>query len=207
MKKNNEEENILALGEKQIEIIEKKEKTKIKKIPIFLVILGIILMITGYFFDDIINILGIDLNSKTENKVNEKYNDNELICTSKKEDLSLGIVTTIKYTYTFNNKLLQKLIEKRTISSIENSDIGPDNLKVIRGKYTDIIEMFKTVPGISINSNLNKNVLTININYDYNTLDNTKIPQNNKVGVNNFLNETKKSVKQKIANDKDTLCK
>lgn len=208
MKKNKDEEDILALGERQIEIEIKEEKKKNKALPILLMLLGALLMLVGYFFQDIIDILGIKLTPTTENKQTTiKKNDNELICTSTKEDISLGIKTTIKYIYKFNDKrLLQSLNEKRILKPIENSDIGPDNIKIISGKYNDIVKGFETINGIITSSNLNNDILTVNISYDYKNIDITKIPKNDNIVVTNTLNEESKSVKQKVLNDKDVLC-
>ena len=208
MKKNKDEWDILALGERQIEIEIKEEKKKNKALPILLMLLGALLMLVGYFFQDIIDILGIKLTPTTENKQTTiKKNDNELICTSTKEDISLGIKTTIKYIYKFNDKrLLQSLDEKRILKPIENSDIGPDNIKIISGKYNDIVKGFETINGIITSSDLNNDILTVNISYDYKNIDITKIPKNNNIVVTNTLNEESKSVKQKVLNDKDVLC-
>ncbi len=209
MKKNkNEEENILALGQKQEEIQIEEEKSHKRVLPTILILIGIILVAGGFFYKDIMNFLGIDINKKEEvkDKDNKTDNDNKLICTKNTTDQTLGITTTITYTYTFKNKLLKSLNEQRKISPIEYSDIGPDNIKVISGKYTDVITSFQNIIGLTTSSTLNNDKLTVNINIDYQTLDPTKVVANDRITIVNKLDETSSSVKQKALSDKDTLC-
>ena len=209
MKKNkNEEENILALGQKQEEIQIEEEKSHKRVLSTILILIGIILVAGGFFYKDIMNFLGIDINKKEEvkDKDNKTDNDNKLICTKNTTDQTLGITTTITYTYTFKNKLLKSLNEQRKISPIEYSDIGPDNIKVISRKYTDVITSFQNIIGLTTSSTLNNDKLTVNINIDYQTLDPTKVVANDRITIVNKLDETSSSVKQKALSDKDTLC-
>ena len=89
---------------------------------------------------------------------------------------------------------------------MEYSDIGPNNIKVINGQYTDVLAKLTNVEGLTITQNLNNNKIVITINVDLQKYDATKLPENDKIKVVNTFNETSKSVKEKIAYSGDILC-
>lgn len=204
--KKEKNENLLILGEKQ-EAIKQAEKRKKNLIfPIILMILGIVLMLIGVYFNDIKYFLNIS-SSNNKEKTPPIKDDNTLKCEMKEEDNTLGLQIKTNYTYVFKDNKLLTLKEKRTITPIEYSDIGPNNIRVINGQYNDLIEKIININGLQIDSSLNNNKLTININIDLEQVDITKIPQNDKIEVINTFNETSKSVKQKLAKKGDILCK
>lgn len=201
--KKEEEEKLLTLGEKQEEIQIEEKKKKNLVFPIVLMIVGIILMIIGAFYNDITDFFN------TMNKKNKEtiiQDDNILNCKKTTEDKTLGLNTKTKYTYVFKEKKLQSIKEIRTIEPMEYSDIGPNNIKVINGQYTDVLAKLTNVEGLTITQNLNNNKIVITINVDLQKYDATKLPENDKIKVVNTFNETSKSVKEKIAYSGDILC-
>ncbi len=201
-KKDNKE--LLALGEEQekIEIKEKQRKNLV--IPITLTIIGAVLMIIGGLYNNIIDFLGINLEKNNKEEIIK--DENILKCKKKVEDQTLGLNTKTEYTYIFENKNLQTVNEVRTIEPMEYSDIGPNNIRVISGKYADLLGKLSNIEGLKVNQSFTNNKLTITINIDLKILDIKKVPKNDQIQIVNTLNETSKSVKQKIAKSGDVLC-
>ena len=201
--KKEKEEELLALGEKQEEIQIEETKKRNLVFPIILMIVGIILMIIGTFFNDITNFFNTISENNKETIIKD---DNILNCKKTNEDKTLGLNTKTEYTYVFKNKKLQSIKEIRTIEPIEYSDIGPNNIKVINGQYTDLLAKLTNIEGLTITQNLNNNKIVVTINVDLKKYDATKLPENDKIKVVNTFNETSKSVKEKIAYSGDVLC-
>ena len=192
--KKEKEEDLLVLGEKQEQIQIEETKKKNLVFPIILMIVGILLMIIGVFFNDITNFFNTISENNKETVIKD---DNILNCKKTNEDKTLGLNTKTEYTYVFKNKKLQSIKEIRTIEPIEYSDIGPNNIKVINGQYTDLLAKLTNIEGLTI---------TQNLNVDLKKYDATKLPENDKIKVVNTFNETSKSVKEKIAYSGDVLC-
>ncbi len=201
-KESNKE--LLALGEEQVKIEVKEKQRKKLTIPIILTIVGAILMLIGTFYNNIVEFLNTNLNKN--NKEETIKDSNILKCSGKVEDETLGLITKTDYTFIFKDKKLQNLNEVRTIEPMEYSDIGPNNVRVISGKYMDLIGKLTNIDGLKVNQNLNDNKLSVNINVDLKVIDIKKIPKNDKIQVIYTLNESSKSVKQKLANSGDILC-
>lgn len=201
-KESNKE--LLALGEEQVKIEVKEKQRKKLTIPIILTIVGAILMLIGTFYNNIVEFLNTNLNKN--NKEETIKDSNILKCSGKVEDETLGLITKTDYTFIFKDKKLQNLNEVRTIEPMEYSDIGPNNVRVISGKYMDLISKLTNIDGLKVNQNLNDNKLSVNINVDLKVIDIKKIPKNDKIQVIYTLNESSKSVKQKLANSGDILC-
>ena len=132
-KESNKE--LLALGEEQVKIEVKEKQRKKLTIPIILTIVGAILMLIGTFYNNIVEFLNTNLNKN--NKEETIKDSNILKCSGKVEDETLGLITKTDYTFIFKDKKLQNLNEVRTIEPMEYSDIGPNNVRVISGKYMD----------------------------------------------------------------------
>ena len=201
-KESNKE--LLALGEEQVKIEVKEKQRKKLTIPIILTIVGAILMLIGTFYNNIVEFLNTNLNKN--NKEETIKDSNILKCSGKVEDETLGLITKTDYTFIFKDKKLQNLNEVRTIEPMEYSDIGPNNVRVISGKYMDLIGKLTNIDGLKVNQNLNDNKLSVNINVDLKVIDIKKISKNDKIQVIYTLNESSKSVKQKLANSGDILC-
>ena len=201
-KESNKE--LLALGEEQVKIEVKEKQRKKLTIPIILTIVGAILMLIGTFYNNIVEFLNTNLNKN--NKEETIKDSNILKCSGKVEDETLGLITKTDYTFIFKDKKLQNLNEVRTIEPMEYSDIGPNNVRVISGKYMDLIGKLTNIDGLKVNQNLNDNKLSVNINVDLKVIEIKKIPKNDKIQVIYTLNESSKSVKQKLANSGDILC-
>lgn len=204
MIKKESDKELLALGEEQEEIIEEEKEKRNLIFPIILVIVGLILMAIGIFYNNIVGAIDEILNKETSETTIK--DDNILTCIKKEENEVLGLNTKTEYTYTFKNKKLKNITETRTIEPMEYSDIGPTNVRVINGQYTDELAKLINVEGIKTTQNLNNNKLVVTININLGKLDTTKIPANDKVEVIYTLDETSKSVKQKIAHSGDILC-
>ncbi len=204
MIKKESDKELLSLGEEQEEIQEDEKQKKNLILPIILMIIGAILMAIGIFYNNIVGAIDEILNK--DNKETVIKDDNILTCVKKEENEVLGLNTKTEYTYTFKNKKLKNITETRTIEPMEYSDIGPTNVRVINGQYTDDLAKLVNIEGIKTTQNLNNNKLVVTINVNLGKLDVTKIPANNKVEVIYTLDEPSKSVKQKIAHSGDILC-
>lgn len=207
--KKNEEEDLLTLGDAYVKL-EQKEKKQRKKTPVYAVIMMIVgfsLMIVGIFYNDFIKILS---NDKEEIKTNIKDEtnslDKELDCSLKKEDETMGVKTITSYNFKFKNRSLKSYDMKIVYSVIENSDIGADNLKVVAKNYQENIKKFNNINGLSINEDLNDNRYMINMNVNFNLLDKTKLPVDDKIKVLHDKDEDYRNVKKVMVTELNTMC-
>lgn len=181
----------------EIHEIEKEEKNKkLRILPTILMIISIILIIGGLFYNNIIKLI-VDGNTDNRQKKVNISDDNRLKCKYKKDDETLGINYTYSNSYKFENRLLKNSENVIIISSLTNSDIGSDNIKIISGKYLDIINVINSIEGIEASSLLKNNVLTVKYKVDYKVADLSKIPQNDKIIIDNKLDDSYASIKKK----------
>lgn len=202
-----EKEDILALGKKHEERVEKSKKRKVSKIPILMMIFGFILMVIGYFYIDIATFLGAEFSKlNKEEKKTSVVDSNVLICNKKSENKTLGIMVKSTYSYTFKDKKLKKMKEVRTLSPMKYSDIGPHNVRIFSERYSALLEGVPLIDGFSASSKSRNDSLMINIYIDFQKMKVETFPQNDLIQIDYHLNEERSSVRQKIAKDKDTLC-
>ena len=188
-------EQILNLYE--VQEIERKEKIKKHKIlPIILIIIGIIFVFTGIFYNNIIKLIdNIDKkNVKEETNTDDK---NKLKCNYKKDDTSLGVNYRYSNSYKFDNRLLKNSEITIIISPLPNSDIANSNIKVLKEKYTNIINNLNTINGVKASVVLENNNLTIKYNINYEKVDVTKLTPENKQIISDELDEKYASIKRK----------
>lgn len=176
----------------EVELAEKAKKNRI--LPISFMILGFLFIVLGFFYQDIFNFFRKD---KTNKRVVVTSQDpNKLKCNYKKDDTSLGISYTFSNQYVFDHRKLKKGTFKIVISPLPSRDIAADNIKVLKGKYSDIIQKMNDVEGIQASDQLRSNILTIEYSVDYKVLDVTKFPKNDKIILKNTLDEEYASIKK-----------
>ncbi|MCI8346832.1 MAG: hypothetical protein HFJ12_02655 [Bacilli bacterium] len=179
----------------EVHEVELEERTKKNRIlPISFMIFGFLLIALGFFYQDLFHFFQ---KNKDNKKIEIPLKDpNKLTCNYKQDDTSLGISYTFSNQYTFNNRKLKKGIFKIIISPLPNRDIAPDNIKVLKGKYSDIIQKMNGVEGIKATDSLKNNILSIEYHIDYKVLDATKFPKNDKIILKNTLDEEYGSIKK-----------
>lgn len=180
----------------EIHDVEQKEKAKKNRtLPMILMLIGILFIAGGFFYKDIVQFLS---NKNNETKKEETVVDNDkLKCNYKKDDATLGITYTYNNSYTFKDKLLKSSETVITISPLPNSDIAADNIKVLSGKYSDVLTLLNATLGIDTSNTLKNNILTIKYSVDYTQTDLTKVPKNDKIVIDHTLDESYASVKRK----------
>lgn len=182
--------NLYEMHETEVKEAQKKKR----KLPIVLLILGIILIVVGYFYNNIFSFL-MDKQKRDDNDVVENDNS-KLRCNYNTSDATMGVNYTYNNSYSFDKEMLKKSTNVITITPVKNSDIADGNIKVLSGKYNDIVKNMQNISGVSISAVLKENTLTVKYNIDYSVADLTKIPQNELITVNNKLNDTYRMIKK-----------
>lgn len=182
--------NLYEMHETEVKEAQKKKR----KLPIVLLILGIILIVVGYFYNNIFSFL-MDKQKKDDNDVVENDNS-KLRCNYNTSDATMGVNYTYNNSYSFDKEMLKKSTNVITITPVKNSDIADGNIKVLSGKYNDIVKNMQKISGVSIIAVLKENTLTVKYNIDYSVADLTKIPQNELITINNKLNDTYRTIKK-----------
>ena len=182
--------NLYEMHETEVKEAQKKKR----KLPIVLLILGIILIVVGYFYNNIFSFL-MDKQKKDDNDVVENDNS-KLRCNYNTSDATMGVNYTYNNSYRFDKEMLKKSTNVITITPVKNSDIADGNIKVLSGKYNDIVKNMQKISGVSISAVLKENILTVKYNIDYSVADLTKIPQNELITINNKLNDTYRTIKK-----------
>lgn len=182
--------NLYEMHETEVKEAQKKKR----KLPIVLLIFGIILIVVGYFYNNIFSFL-MDKQKKDDNDVVENDNS-KLRCNYNTSDATMGVNYTYNNSYSFDKEMLKKSTNVITITPVKNSDIADGNIKVLSGKYNDIVKNMQKISGVSISAVLKENTLTVKYNIDYSVADLTKIPQNELITINNKLNDTYRTIKK-----------
>lgn len=182
--------NLYEMHETEVKEAQKKKR----KLPIVLLILGIILIVVGYFYNNIFSFL-MDKQKKDDNDVVENDNS-KLRCNYNTSDATMGVNYTYNNSYSFDKEMLKKSTNVITITPVKNSDIADGNIKVLSGKYTDIVKNMQNISGVSISAILKDDTLTVKYSIDYSVADLTKIPQNELITINNKLNDTYRTIKK-----------
>ena len=182
--------NLYEMHETEVKETQKKKR----KLPIVLLILGIILIVVGYFYNNIFSFF-MDKQKKDDNDVVENDNS-KLRCNYNTSDATMGVNYTYNNSYSFDKEMLKKSTNVITITPVKNSDIADGNIKVLSGKYNDIVKNMQKISGVSISAVLKENTLTVKYNIDYSVADLTKIPQNELITINNKLNDTYRTIKK-----------
>ena len=182
--------NLYEMHETEVKEAQKKKR----KLPIVLLIMGIILIVVGYFYNNIFSFL-MDKQKKDDNDVVENDNS-KLRCNYNTSDATMGVNYTYNNSYSFDKEMLKKSTNVMTITPVKNSDIADGNIKVLSGKYNDIVKNMQKISGVSISAVLKDDTLTVKYNIDYSVADLTKIPQNELITINNKLNDTYRTIKK-----------
>ena len=182
--------NLYEMHETEVKEAQKKKR----KLPIVLLIFGIILIVVGYFYNNIFSFL-MDKQKKDDNDVVENDNS-KLRCNYNTSDATMGVNYTYNNSYSFDKEMLKKSTNVITITPVKNSDIADGNIKVLSGKYNDIVKNMQKISGVSISAVLKDDTLTVKYNIDYSVADLTKIPQNELITINNKLNDTYRTIKK-----------
>ena len=188
-------DDILELGEKNIIEEEKKKKKKKLVFPVLLMIIGILLMTGGLFFNQITEFLGINIYNGDAKEKKVPTENEILTCNYKETDDSLGLSTEIENKYTLVSKKLVSMKQTRKIKADPNKEISSGNLIIINGKYNDLIQTVENNAGITINDNLKELVLTVTIEVDFKSFDVKSFPANDLVTITNYYDQERKSIK------------
>ena len=206
----NEEENVLILGDEQKEIQVKVKQRESLHLPIAMVVIGIILIIFGYFFKDIagffINTFKQGKPEKTIEEIQEEKKE-LLKCSKKESDDSLEITTIDTYSFYFKKKKLKTLEERKIVKSYPDSDIGPDNVKTISNKQKKNVKKFQKLDGISVSQDIGPEKSFIDITVEYNKIDNEKVPDDELIKINYKYDEEYKTIQQIMVRDYHYICK
>lgn len=209
-KKKNEEENVLILGEEQKEIQEKVAQQKSLHLPIIMIIIGILLIVFGYFFKDIAGFFVNTFKQNSPEKTIEEIQQEKkelLKCSRKTNDDSLEITTIDTYSFYFKDKKLKTLEERKIINSYPDSDIGGDNVKTISDKQKKNVKKFENLDGVTINQDIGPEKSIIDITVTYSKVDNTKMPDDDLIKINYKYDEEYKTIQQIMVRDYHYICK
>lgn len=201
MRKNKfseESQDLLNLGTLHEEVEKKKVRQKIGKLPIFLIIIGISLMLIGFFYNDIEKFVKqlVD-KTKTKQVVKKDSTITYLDCVYDKDDSSLGLNKEINIKYEFKNNQLKKTSKVLTISILDNSyEIGINNIKVYYEKYNASLKDI-SVDGLIIKSELKKEKFINTILIDYDVLDLKQVPKADYLTIPNTKDQAYREIKEK----------
>lgn len=197
MKKIEDNSQVLNLGSLHEEIVKEQEKKKIRVLPIFLILLGILLIGSGVFYNDIVTLFKSDNQIKDKSDVNDDAKKNTLTCTYQNTDSTIGLNSKRVTTYTFENDLLKKVKINTTYDVIQNnSEAGTSNINIYYQKYTDITNSLSNVNGLSITNSFKNNILVNSSIFDLTIINSSMIPQNSFIILTNKLDQTKKEIKE-----------
>ena len=200
MKKNKfseESQDLLNLGTFHEEVKHEKTRQKIGKLPIVLIIIGITLMLIGFFYTDIANVI----KSFTDNRnvKNETQKDPSIIyldCEYDKDNTSLGINNKTNIKYEFKDKALKKVSKVTTMTILDNSyEIGSNNIKVYYEKYNTALKDIN-IDGIIIKNESKKSEFKNTILIDFDILDLTKVPKNDYLVISNKKDQAYREIKE-----------
>ena len=200
MKKNRfseESQDLLSLGTLHEEVEKKKIKKKIGKLPVFLIVIGLSLMLVGFFYKDIEKtVKGFINTTKTKKVVKKDPSITYLDCVYDKNDTSLGLNKKVSLKYEFKNKQLKKTSRILTISILDNSyEIGINNIKVYYNKY-DVALKDINVNGLVINNDLKKEKFINTVLIDYDVLDVQQVPKTDYLTIPNKKDQAYREIKE-----------
>lgn len=198
MKKNKfseESKEVLSLGNLHEEIQQEKKIKKAFIFPIIFLFIGLLLILTGVFYNDIKKLINLDHKPKEETK-KEKTGVTVLTCNYQNEDKTLGLNKEKTIVYKFKDNLLKETTDILTISIIENNyDIGSNNIKVYKQKYDEVLNPI-SLDGLSIDIKLDKEVLTKKVIYNFEILDVSKIPSTSYLSITNKKDQSYREIKE-----------
>lgn len=200
MKKNKfseESQDLLSLGTLHEEVEKEKAKKRIVKLPIFLVGIGIIIMIIGFFYTDIEKVIK-EYTDKNKTKEIIKKDDSitYLNCSYNKDNTTLGINKKVEIKYEFKNKALKKTSTITTITILDNSyEIGSNNIKVYYDKYNNGLKDI-SINGVIIRNEVNKKSFKNTILIDFDMLDLKQVPKNEYLIIPNKKDQAYREVKE-----------
>lgn len=200
MKKNKfseESNNLLSLGTLHEEVIKEKERKKIGKLPIVLIIIGLILILVGFFYKDIDSFIKKYTNKKnTKEQVKKDPSISYYDCTSNKDDSTLGINKKVDKKYEFKDNKLRKVSEIITMSILDNSyEIGSNNIEIYYNKYDTALKDIN-VAGLIIKNDLKKSKFVNTTLIDFDILDVNQIPKNDYLKITNKKDQTLREIKE-----------
>lgn len=189
--------NSLNLGSLHEEVLKQKQRKKIGKLPIILVCIGIILILTGIFYNNIVDLIKSLTESKdTTKEIKKDQSITYLDCNYSKDDESLGIKKIINIKYEFKNNLLKKTSRIFTMTILDdNYDIGKKNIEVYYEKYNNSLKDIN-INGLIIKNEIKNEKFKNTILIDYDTLDINQIPKNDYLTIQNKKDQTYREIKE-----------
>lgn len=200
MKKNKfseESQDLLSLGTLHEEVERKRVRQKIGKLPIVLIILGLSLMLIGFFYKDIEKIVkGFIDRAKMKQVVKKDPSITYLDCVYDKSDSSLGLNNEVNIKYEFKDNKLRKSSKVLTMSILDNSyEIGVNNIKVYYNKYNTSLKNI-SINGLVIKNDLKKDKFIHTILIDYDVLDTKLVPKNEYLTIPNSKDQAYRAIKE-----------
>ena len=200
MKKNkfSEESNtLLSLGTLHEEVIREQKRKQIGKLPIILIVIGLLLILVGFFYKDIDKFIrSYTDHKKSKEKIVKDPSISYYDCVYDKDDSTLGINRKTDIKYEFKNNQLKKVSKVMTMSILDNSyEIGSNNIEIYYNKYDNSLKDVK-VSGLIIKNNLKKNKFINTMLIDFEVLDITQIPKNDYINITNKKDQTLREIKE-----------
>lgn len=189
--------NALNLGSLHEEVLKQKQRKKIGKLPIILICIGIILILTGIFYTNIVDFIkSLTENKETTKEIKKDQSITYLDCNYNKDDASLGIKKTINIKYEFKNNLLKKTSRILTMTILDdNYDIGKKNIEIYYEKYNNSLKDIN-INGLIIKNELKNEKFKNTTLIDYDTLDINQIPKNDYLTISNKKDQTYREIKE-----------
>lgn len=189
-----QKDKVLNLGSLHEEVEKEQQQNKIKKLPVLLLALGILLILVGVFYKNIVNFISDKANKEEEKPITD---NDTLKCNKKYNDSTTGISNEVITTYYFTNKQLKKMKIVSTSKPLTNSyDIGSSNLSIYYQKDQEALKSLENVQGLDIILSFEDGILTVNTNIDYQTLNKDTVPQNSLVNISNRLDQSYREIKE-----------
>lgn len=195
-KENEHDKNLLSLGSLQIEVQKEEQKRKFLKVPILLIVIGVLLIFGGVFYKNIADFISssAELFKKHEDV---KPAGQFLRCTQKKNDKEVGISRVLITTYHFKKDLLKTVDFEYTYTPLPNSiDIATNNLSIYNDKYKKLEKSVETIDGLDFTIIYKDNKMKIDIKMDYQKLDISKVPKDDIINISNKLDQTLREIKE-----------
>ena len=189
-------DKILNLGSLHEENVAESKNQRIRKILPILLLVGIILILFGAFYKNILSFISMSKNI-FDKKDTTVTNEQILRCSSKVEDDNTKIAANTVVTYHFDKDLLKKIDVKKTFQPLSNGgDIATSNLEVYNKKYQEIAKKLQNINGYSISVVYKNDIITTNIKIDYENFDVKNNVSNELYSVTNTKDQTYRSIKE-----------
>lgn len=192
-----ESQDLLSLGTLHEEVEKKRVRQKIGKLPVILIVIGLLLMLVGFFYNDIEKVVkGFINNQKTKTEIKKDSSITYLDCTYDKNDSSLGLKNKVNIKYEFKDNKLKRTSTILTMSILDNSyEIGINNIKVYHNKYNTALSNI-SISGLIIKNELKDDKFINTVLVDYDVLDTKLVPKVDYLSITNKKDQTYREIKE-----------